>query len=89
MGWRLGQQPGNTVTWLLRGNVQVPCKNTCDPGWKGTLEGCRWRGSHLLGAKEVSWTRRPWGRSQTPVGVAGALGLEVEWGAQQEGGQRG
>lgn len=57
LGWRLRRGQKSLVTWLLCGNVQVPCKNAHDPNgkglWRGTDGG--WVGGHQL-----------WGPSRSP-----------------------
>lgn len=65
-GWRLGPWPGNTC-----GNVQVPCKNSCDSGWTGALAGYGRRtggAATCWGAKEVP--RRSQARRGAAVGCS-------------------
>lgn len=66
------------VTRLLWGNVRVPCKNICDPGWKGTLEGSGggWDGWQN-GFPELGGPGRALEEEPDPQWLEGAPGPEV------------
>lgn len=78
--WPGGSASGQEtlVTRLLCGNVRVPCKNICDPGWKGTLEGSGGgRDGRQSVFPELGGPGRALEEDPDPQWLEGAPGLEV------------